>query len=731
MSEEQQVHETDDSVEECRPVAGERKGFGIAAKLMGAFAVCTLLTVAVSGLSWFNVDSIGGLFEATVNESVPKIAKSAELGVGANRIAAGMPDLAFAGDDEKRQAAYSRLEAGIQNLQADVVSIGAGATELGKSVSALQDLLTSVDAAVRARFEVEARIAEKVAKVNDLSGKGLAIIPALVTKANIDVISATDKMFDMADEKGPDADIEEILEAGQALIVQRVQPLRASLDLQASLTQSVSILNRAVNETTEESIRASDGEYLAVLGKLTSVLVKFDDSPQAPVLKEVLDGLIALGATSDGMFTTVLEKIALQAEAAALLSKQEVLLQDLLAAADGILTAARDSAAADGAVAIETVGNTKTLSIALGIVAVLVAAAIAWFFVHANLVRRLTEMVASMRKIADGDLDADIPAGGTDEIGTIGETLEIFRENSREVLRSSEQRQVDRERAAAERKQAMHNLADSFEQTVSGIVQRVGEMSSIVRGAAEAMNASANTSKDESTEAADLSGQMNETMQTVSSATEEMAASIGEISQQVSKSVEIAGRAVAEVNSTDRQITELSKAADEIGSILGIISDIAEQTNLLALNATIEAARAGDAGKGFAVVANEVKSLASQTVKATDQIAQQIATMQASTKGAVQAVSGIGEIVSEIDSISSAIAGAVEEQGAVTQEIARSVSESFQSSTRMSESVNRVAEVSETAGQQAGQLLENAAEMTELSGSLNQEIDRFVSSVRA
>ena len=286
-------------------------------------------------------------------------------------------------------------------------------------------------------------------------------------------------------------------------------------------------------------------------------------------------------------------------------------------------------------------------------------------------------------------------------------------------------------RTSREQKKAMDDLANNFEQTVSGIVQRVGEMSSIVRGAAEAMNTSASTSKSEATEAAGLSGQMNDTMQTVSSATEEMAASIGEISQQVSKSVEIAGRAVAEVSSTDRQISELSKAADEIGSILGIISDIAEQTNLLALNATIEAARAGDAGKGFAVVANEVKSLASQTVKATDQIAQQIASMQASTKGAVQAVSGIGDIVSEIDSISSAIAGAVEEQGAVTQEIARSVSECFQSSTQMSESVNRVAEASDTAGQQASQLLENAAEMTQISGSLNQEIDRFVSSVRA
>lgn len=728
MSDEQQVHETENR-NESGNATGERKGLGIAAKLMGAFAVCTLLTVAVAGLSWFNVGRIGGLFEQTVSESVPKIVNSAELVVGANRVAAGMPDLAFAGNDEHRQAAYSALDSGIQKLQAGVAAIGA--TALEQSVTDLRNLLSTVDAGVRARFQVEGRIAEKVAFVKALSEKGLSVIPPLVTKANVDVISATDKMYDMADEQGANADVEGIIDAGQSLIIERLQPLRASLDLQSSLTRSVSILNRAVNETTEEAVAASANEYLAVLGKLTAVLVKFDESPQAPALKEVLDGLIALGDTSDGLFAVVVEKISLKKEAEALLTKQDALLKGLLTEADGIVTAARRSAAQDGETALVTVENTKMLSIALGAVAVVVAVAIAWIFVHANLVRRLTAMVASMRKIADGDLDADIPAGGTDEIGTIGETLEVFRENSREVLRASVQRQVERDRAAAERKTAMNDLANNFDQTVSGIVQRVGEMSSIVRGAAEAMNASAGTSKQESTEAASLSSQMNETMQTVSSATEEMAASIGEISQQVSKSVEIASRAVAEVNSTDRQITDLSKAADEIGSILGIISDIAEQTNLLALNATIEAARAGDAGKGFAVVANEVKSLASQTVKATDQIAEQIATMQASTKGAVQAVSGIGEIVAEIDSISSAIAGAVEEQGAVTQEIARSVSESFQSSTQMSESVNRVAEVSESAGQQAGQLLENAAEMTELSGSLNQEIDRFVASVRA
>ncbi|WP_425403773.1 methyl-accepting chemotaxis protein [Hwanghaeella sp.] len=729
MSDEQLVHATEDESEQAGKAKGQRKGLGIAAKLMGAFAVCTMLTVLVSGLAWFNVGRIGGLFEQTVSESVPKIVNSAELGVVANRIAAGMPDLAFAGDDNTRQQALEKLQSGIAALQDGAGSIGA--TELEKSISDLRDLVAAMDAAVRARFEVEARIAEKMTTVGETAEKGLAIIPPLVTKANIDVISVSDAMFDMADEKGADADIEEIIEAGQTLIVQRVQPLRASLDLQASLTQSVSVLNRVVNETTEEAVHASDGEYLAVLGKLTSVLVKFDDSRQAPVLKEVLDSLIALGSTENGLLTAVREKIALEAQAVELLANKDLVVQGLLTQADAILTSARSSAAEDAQTAIGTVEETKLLSIALGVVAVVVAAAIAWFFVHANLVRRLTAMVASMREIADGNLDADIPTGGTDEIGTIGETLEIFRENSREVQRASEQRQIDRDRAAAERKQAMDSLADNFEQTVSGIVQRVGEMSSIVRGAAESMNATAGTSKEESTEAAGLSGRMNETMQTVSSATEEMAASIGEISQQVSKSVEIAGRAVAEVTSTDRQISDLSKAADEIGSILGIISDIAEQTNLLALNATIEAARAGDAGKGFAVVANEVKSLASQTVKATDQIAQQIASMQASTKGAVQAVSGIGEIVSEIDSISSAIAGAVEEQGAVTQEIARSVSESFQSSTQMAESVNRVANASDQAGQQAGQLLENAAEMTELSGSLSQEIDRFVSSVRA
>jgi methyl-accepting chemotaxis protein len=406
---------------------------------------------------------------------------------------------------------------------------------------------------------------------------------------------------------------------------------------------------------------------------------------------------------------------------------------------------------------VETAASNYTFTrvITLAILAIgMVLSAAAALFSFFGVARPIGHITESMGVLAAGNTDAEIPyVARKDEIGHMAAAVRVFRDNmiaNRQLeaeqkeaeqraaadKKAAEEREIAQQKAAeqkaaAERKAGMQALADSFEKAVGNIVGSVSSASTELEAAATTLTQTADTTQQLSGMVAAASEQASSNVRTVASATDEMSSSVSEISRQVQESSRIAQDAVEQAQKTDARITALSQAANRIGDVVKLITAVAEQTNLLALNATIEAARAGEAGKGFAVVAQEVKALASQTAKATDEISAQISGMQNETTQAVGAIKEIGSTIGRIAEIASSIAAAVEQQGAATHEIARNVQQAAQGTAQVAENISDVNRGAGETGSASSQVLASARSLAKEGSLLRTEVDKFLENVRA
>jgi methyl-accepting chemotaxis protein len=364
------------------------------------------------------------------------------------------------------------------------------------------------------------------------------------------------------------------------------------------------------------------------------------------------------------------------------------------------------------------------LGVGLGVAGVVV------YLTTRSIVPPLQSMTGAMTELAGGNYSTEIPAvGRKDEVGEMAGAMVVFKENMIKAKEASE-REAAAQQAQLERAQSMEKLTQTFDAEVSAVLKAVAAASTQLQATATSMTATAEETSRQSTAVAAAAEQASANVQTVASAAEELTGSVSEISRQVIQSTSIATKAVKDAEHTNAQIKGLAEAAQKIGEVVSLITAIAEQTNLLALNATIEAARAGEAGKGFAVVAAEVKNLANQTAKATEEIAAQIGGIQNATGEAVTAIEGISGTIREISEIATTIAGAVEEQGAATQEIARNVQQAAKGTSEVTSNITGVNQAASETGSAATQVLGASGELSKQSEQLRGQVERFLAGVK-
>jgi methyl-accepting chemotaxis protein len=382
----------------------------------------------------------------------------------------------------------------------------------------------------------------------------------------------------------------------------------------------------------------------------------------------------------------------------------------------------------DVAEAMQTATSVRNISVGVVVLVSIIGAVIALLF-SKTITKPITSITAAMNVLAKGDNAVDIPyhARG-DEIGDMAQAVKVFKDNAIERVRLEEE-EKGHIKAREARQRKVNELTRNFDQVITNMLGKVKHSVEEMHGAANSLSANAEQTEQQSAAVSAATEEATANVQTVSAASTQLTASIDEISRQVSESSLILAEAVAQTQEANQKIESLAGAADEIGNVINLINDIADQTNMLALNATIEAARAGDAGKGFAVVASEVKTLASQTGEATEKIRNQITQVQAETNGAVETIKTVTDVINRVNELSTAIAGAVEEQNASTAEISRNVEEAARGTQEVSHNIQGVAQAASETGEMSQRVFNSASDLLTESDDLQTHVVKFLKDV--
>ncbi|MFP5515075.1 MAG: methyl-accepting chemotaxis protein [Alphaproteobacteria bacterium] len=514
-----------------------------------------------------------------------------------------------------------------------------------------------------------------------------------------------------------------------AFLDQGVEPLTAYLGLLGKADALKSGLSEAANASSIDQVAALREAGSTLLGELRALVPAVPEEVRGKV-GAAIEALAALATGPNSVLALRETELKLAESSALLLERNRSSAEELGSLVAGMVGDEQAKADEAALASARAISGGQMLLAAIVIVSVLAGLLIGWLYVGRNVADRLSRLSEAMRRVSQGDLDAPIPTGGRDEVAGMALALVVFRDTTRAVAEAHAKADRERKQAAEERRSMLRKLADDFETRVQAVVGAVLGNADALRGAAETMAENAGQTQEEAG-AATIAGQHTSgNVQAVAVATEELTGSIREIGRQTSESVRLVSTAVDAVSEASQTVHQLDDAAARIGRIVSLIDEVASQTNLLALNATIEAARAGEMGKGFAVVANEVKQLASQTGKATDEISAQIASVQEITQRTVSALTAIARTVSDVDAATASVSSAIEQQQAATQEIARNVSGAASGAAIVLHSVETVSRAAVATGTTSQHVRSAAEALFEEASLMRRHVETFLAEVR-
>ncbi|MCF8501822.1 MAG: MCP four helix bundle domain-containing protein [Rhodospirillum sp.] len=708
--------------------------FGIRLKLIVAFLAVTVLIVLTSGVGIYAIGDLRKALSEVAETSLPRVTTAYTLDSAVNQVLSQVTIL-MAGQVENPEAEWDALEARLASTHGIIDALAASgvsedkATDLRAQVAALADNLKRLRALTANRRKLEEQI------------QGFS---TLLDNAETQVTDLTRLMIDVnrqaADSlAGKAAKLDDL-----ALGTTRedlVKLLRDSVQVTGSL-DNMNWVRSAITDFRVELTRlfteADSNLFAARAFRMTLILNDLPNhmggQPEGVVkaLVEMFGTLKVMTGDKEGSAVMLrTEQMALEEEISALTLENHDRSGRLAALVQDLGETASDTAKAATTNANVRADTMLAVATGLAIGGVILSLLIIVFFVVRYLNRRLQEIGSVMVSLADGDLDVTIPPPNDDAIGRMAGSAERFRQNALRMREMESERQIATETAEREKRAALAQAAQQFEGEVRHLLDDLTEASRGLDQEAGVMTRSALETKDRATEVSRASAVAEEGVRTVAAAAEELSISIRGIDHNVHTSSETSNEAVNASSASTERITGLASVAAQVGEVLTLIQDIAEQTNLLALNATIEAARAGDAGKGFAVVANEVKNLANQTAKATEQIGKQITEMRDATDGAVEGIRSVGEVIGRINEINAAVTVAVQEQSAATNEIAESALRAAKGTEDVNQNIEKVLEASSASERSSAQVLTASRAVSDRSTQLRDAVGSFLDRLRA
>jgi methyl-accepting chemotaxis protein len=697
-----------------------RPRWGIKGSLFAAFAVIAGMAIIISAGAGLVLHRLGGTMVDLSGRDIPRLAASLQLAAQSASLASQGPALLVSQNDEalnERIKKMNEIEKGTQEKLGEIIELGADKTivaALSETVKNIDEATKSLVSASRERLEAAAQHDKQYEALRTAQAAFVAVTGPAMMEAQVElnaILTAAELSTDDA--------------TRAARTVEQLGNVIANGNLAAAdMTAALSANSSGTLEAIEKQFKATEERV-----KLNLDLLPKNSSTKT--LSDAAMKLMALGEGKTRVFKAREKELDAVDYGQTVLDETRKLNVGLGISVQQLVDGVQSETNASTWQARQQISYATVIMLALGAATLIGSILFVWLYVGGSILRRIGSLQRSMQLLSEGDLESEIYRSSQhDEIAEMSHALHVFRESMIEGRALSAEQDKDRS-AKAERATRMEARIVEFETAVRAALDNLQRSANSMQATAQSMSATADQSSALVSAVASAAEETSANVQTVSSGTEELSSSIAEIGRQVVTSAQIAGKAVDEAGATDATMHGLADNASRISVVVDLIQVIASQTNLLALNATIEAARAGEAGRGFAVVASEVKSLANQTAKATDEIRSQIASMQQVTTSAVSAIRNIGQTIGEINDVTTAIAAAVEEQGAATREIARNIQHAAGGTAEVSSNIIGVSTASAEAGRSASEVLSASDELRREADMLRSEIDAFLSNIRA